>query len=162
MNFIILVTSSQKILWNSASLTKRQYEKKRDLKWEVTIPPFNWYYTNFPDRISNLFPMYGTQDINTNEANELEVKDEAVIAFMITKNIGNWFTVPINGWEIVDTGSFLGPESTDIILYEKFLKPGIYSIDNNSSYYLFTKGNNFSIARRVVDKFVNLIVLHDL
>ena len=82
--------------------------------------------------------MYGTQDINTNEANELEIRQQPVIGFMITKE--SWFTVPVDGWEKVDMGSFLGPESTDINIYEKFLEPGTYFMDNNSSYYLFTKG----------------------
>ena len=134
---LLIVVSSLEIQWNYRPLTIRNYEKKGDLKWEGNI----WdgkYYSNFPDRISKLFPMHGTQDINTNEATELEIRQDPVIAFMITKD--SWFSVPIDGWEKVDTGKFLGPDSNDINIYEKFLEPGTYYIDNNSSYYLFTKG----------------------
>ena len=82
--------------------------------------------------------MYGTQDTNINEAKVLQIVIEPVIVFMVTRN--SWFAVPTTGWDMVGTGSFLGPDFNDVVIYEKFFEPGTYYMDDVSSYYLFTKG----------------------
>ena len=136
---IFSVASAQQILWNYDELTERIYEKKRDLKWEGEI----WerqYYTDFPEKIRRLFPIYGTQDIKTNEENVLEIRNEPVIAFMITRE--KWFPMSQSGWDTVSIGSFLGPEFDDVIIYEKLLRPGTYTIPPATSLYLFAKGRN--------------------
>ena len=128
--FIISVVSAQQILWNYEELTERIYEKKGDLKWEGAI----WdgkYYTDLPDRIRKVFPIYGTQDIKTNEANVLEIRNEPVVAFMVTRD--SWFPMSQNGWATVGIGAYLGPNFNDIIIYEKLLKPGTYDIPPSTS-----------------------------
>ena len=125
-------------------MTERIYEKKGDLKWEGAI----WdgkYYTDLPDRIRKLFPIYGTQDIKTNEANVLEIRNEPVVAFMVTRD--SWFPMSQNGWATVGIGGYLGPEFNDIIIYEKLLKPGTYNIPPATSLYLFAKGRNLRLIQ---------------
>ena len=114
------------------------------MKWEGAI----WdgkYYTDLPDRIRKLFPIYGTQDIKTNEANVLEIRNEPVVAFMVTRD--SWFPMSQNGWDTVGIGGFLGPEFNDIIVYEKLLKPGTYNIPPATSLYLFAKGRNLRLIQ---------------
>ena len=133
-----MVIGTDQIYWNNAPMTKRKYERERDLTREGNV----WegiYYTNFPDNLKNLFPMYGTQDMDTDMENKLELR-KPMVAYMLRKN--NWWSVPLDGWEDVGTGKYLGPDSGDVIMYEKFLGIGDYIINNNSSFYLFTKGNN--------------------
>ena len=118
-------------------MTKREYEQKRDL----TIQGDIWegkYYTNFPDSLKKLFPMYGPKDVNTNMENILEINNP-VIGYMLRRS--DWSAVPMAGWEKVGTGKYLGPDSGDIEMYEKFFDTGKYIINNNSSFYLFTGGN---------------------
>ena len=118
-------------------MSKRKYEKQGDLtndgiRWE------GYYYTNFPHDLKTLFPIYGTKDIETQNDNTLEIR-QPMVAYMLRDK--NWVNVPIDGWTELSTGQYLGPESGNITIYEKLLLAGTYTINNNASLYLFTKGN---------------------
>ena len=120
-------------------MSKRKYEKQGDL----TNDGIRWggyYYTNFPDDLKTLFPIYGTQDIETQNDNTLEIR-QPMIAYMLRDK--GWVNVPIDGWTELSTGQYLGPESGNITIYEKLLLAGTYTINNNASLYLFTKGNTY-------------------
>ena len=76
-------------------MTPRKYERQRDLTKEGEV----WdgkYYTNFPDNLKMLFPMYGTKDIDTKMENTLDL-GKPMIGYMLRGN--TWRVVPLDGWE---------------------------------------------------------------
>ena len=95
------------------------------------------YYTNLPFEVRRRFPMYGTTDINTGNANVL-VLTRTMVSFMIRHR--SWNPVSLEGWKLISSGNYLGPLNTDgnINLYQKTLSKGTYIIDNSSAMYLFS------------------------
>ena len=95
------------------------------------------YYTNLPFDVQRRFPMYGTTDINSGDANVL-VLNRKMISFLLRHR--SWNNVPLDGWKLVSSGNYLGPLITDgnIDLYQKTFSKGTYIIDNNSGMYLFS------------------------
>ena len=95
------------------------------------------YYTNLPFEVQRRFPMYGTTDINTGDANVL-VLTRKMMAYLLRHR--SWNNVPLDGWKLISTGNYLGPLITDgnIDLYQKAFSKGTYILDNNSGMYLFS------------------------
>ena len=103
------------------------------------------FYTNLPSFIQKNMPMYGTNDVNTADNNTL-VLNTAMTAYMF--RVSGWKPVDLNGWTLVDSGSYLGPYQSyqTVNLYRKTLNKGTHIIDNWSAMYLFTdvlEGNIF-------------------
>merc|ERR1719491_608936 len=53
--------------------------------------------------------------------------------------IDGWWGVDLSGWELKDTGPFLGPRlGSAVRIYAKTLEPGYHSLSNTSAMYLFS------------------------
>ena len=125
------------IRWNGKPLTLRS-ENEKDFITIDNGAPWNSntvYYQNFPNWLKKKMPLYGTKDINTNDANTLYLPT-ATTAYLFRHRYGGWPNVDVNGWSQVSEGSYLhyGPNMT---LYTKKFEAGTYTIDNNAAMYLF-------------------------
>ena len=81
------------------------------------------------------FPMFGTRDINTADANFLYLPRRTAV-YMLRKD--GWRPVDLDGWTFTgDEGLFLGPQVGRVKIYKREYDPGRYTIDNNSALYLF-------------------------
>ena len=92
------------------------------------------HYQNLPNFLKEKMPLYGTQDVNTNDANELILTTKTLVYMF---RIDAWGPVDLNGWTLKSTGGYLSPHSTGVRMYEKEFESGTYTIDNNSAMYLF-------------------------
>ena len=124
--------------WNNASMTLRSGSSndpftQSGASWDNDM----YYYTNLPFEVQMRFPMYGTADINTGDANIL-VLTRPMLSFLLRHRA--WNPVPLDGWRLISSGNYLGPLITDgnIDLYQKTFPRGTYIIDNNSAMYLFS------------------------
>ena len=82
----------------------------------------NVYYTNLPQSIKSSFPMYGTTDVNTGDANTLELP-KPMVGYLFRSS--NWRRVPLDGWKMISSGKYLGPKYGDINLYRREFSQGI-------------------------------------
>ena len=90
--FYIFSIASDYILWNDAPMMRRVYETQGDL----TMGGLVWtgkYYTNFPDNIKDIFPMYGPKDMNTIRATIIRIRMEVALpqvpSFLISNSFSN-------------------------------------------------------------------------
>ena len=81
-------------------------------------------------------PMYGNQDINTGDRNNVSIPSKCTVYML---RVDGWDDVDLTGWTNVSTGYYLGnyPSAT---LYEKSYDAGDYVLDNLSAMYLFDLG----------------------
>ena len=92
------------------------------------------HYQNLPPSLKEKMPLYGTQDVNTNDANTL---------YLLTKTMGymfrisGWSPVDMDGWMEVSMGSYLNAHGDDVRLYTREFEAGTYILDNMSAMYLF-------------------------
>ena len=133
--YIIILFFSAPITWNNEEMTLRT----GDPSDAFTINGATWkdgqvFYTNLPSNLQARFPMYGTHDVNTGQANSL-VLQRPMVSFMLRQT--GWSSVPLDGWTLISSGNYLGTKYTGIDLYEKTFPSGTYTIDNNSAMYLF-------------------------
>ena len=92
------------------------------------------YYQNLPTDLKEKMPLYGTQDINTGNANLLYLPTKTY-AYMFRKH--GWQEVDMTGWTEVSMGSYFGGHGGDIRMYTREYEPGTHIVDNFSAMYLF-------------------------
>ena len=91
------------------------------------------YYQNLPTYLRDKMPMYGTQDVNTGDANTLYLPTKTMV-YMFRQD--NWSAVNMTGWTYGSTGPYLAGYST-VEMYTKTIESGTYTIENLSAMYLF-------------------------
>ena len=129
--------------WNGLPLTLRK-EGKSDRLFNAhgATPPTTkyWgsgdgvYYQNLPSTLKEKMPLYGNQEVNTKEANNLYLPTKTMVYLFRQPR---WSGVDLNGWKYVSTGSYLSLYGNDIQMYTKELAAGNHIIDNMSAMYLF-------------------------
>ena len=131
--------SGADILWNNVPMTLRTGEEDDSFTHKGGRPWHSGevYYTNLPQTIKSRLPMYGTTDVNTGHSNILYLP-KPFTGYLFREP--GWSSVPLDGWELISTGRYLGPKYGDVNLYRReFPKGGEFTIDNNSGMYLFAE-----------------------
>lgn len=126
-----------KILWNGEPLTLRKEGSDDGLtntNGRVWSNTGSVHYQNFPTFLRQKMPLYGTQDVNTNDANTLILRRKTMV-YMFREDY--WNPVDMNGWTLLSTGEYLSLHPNTVRLYSKEMEAGTYTIDNNSAMYLF-------------------------
>ena len=124
------------VMWNRVLMTLRDGSKnevftKEGKRWGHG----NNYYQNLPTKILKQLPMYGTTDITTSDENVLVLQRPSVLYMF---RAANWKEVPLDGWELVSTGAYIGPHPK-INMYRKAFVKGSHIIDNKSAMYLISQ-----------------------
>ena len=134
-------------MWNHVPMTLRTGDPSDSITIEGGKVWHNGlvFYTDLPPFIQKRLPMYGTSDINTSDQNVLVLKTK-MTAYMIRDL--SWNAVDLNGWTLLGNGTYLGPLTLRVTLFERIMDKGTYIIDNNSAMYLFSdvlEGITFNI-----------------
>ena len=120
--------------WNGVHLTLRAEDPNDRLTINYGGNWGNKYYQNFPEMLKEKMPLYGTQDINTNNANTLYLPTKTM-GYML--HIIGWEPVGMDGWTEVSMGSYINEYGNEVRLYTREFEAGTYTLDNYSAMYLF-------------------------
>ena len=144
-------TGTDAILWNNSPLDQRLHNDPNDtLTTAGNVTVGN--YQNLPEFLTQKFPMLGTRDIGSSDANSVYLPEKTRVYLLSLRNW--WYTYHYgqeNGYHntrdrISDirhwsdkgyTGNYFGGYN-DIRIFERTFDPGFYTFDAYYAYYLFT------------------------
>lgn len=129
------------ILWDDKPLSRRR-QSSEDFLLEPLVGSWNdrkVYYTDLPVYLASQFPMLGTREANTGPQGTMHKLYLPTRTAVYLLRIDGWWGVDLSGWELKDTGPYLGPRlGSNVRIYTKTLEPGYHSLSNTSAMYLFS------------------------
>ena len=125
------------IVWNGSPLTLRHGGSSDPISYHNG--GVCTYYQNFPSFLNESLPVYGPNDINTDEKNTLVIPAKTNVYLL---RVNGWSAVDLTGWTESSTGFYFHGYQ-DSKIYQKPFEAGEYKVDDSSAMYLFVPGNYY-------------------